>query len=77
MSRYTYPTASIVGGEVIFFNEGDLVETIMGQIGIVVGHGPHPHNLYFLGNPKTLYYKVLIQETVYYFIAGALKKKKN
>ena len=49
---------------------GELVETIMGQYGIIIGFGPH--EIYY--SDKSNYYKVLIDGYIYHYIASGLRK---
>ena len=70
MIRYTYchDTLKEIKDEVIEL--GDLVQTILGEYGVVVGHGPH--SIFY--KDKSNYFKVLIKGYVYHYVSGSLKK---
>ena len=55
-------------------NVGDLVSTLLGEIGIILGFGSHPDWSRFDGLGQTKYYKVLINGSVYHYISGAIRK---
>ena len=63
MGRYLPPVKEV-------FNIGDLVETVMGEYGIILGYGPH--TIYY--NDKSNYYKVLIDGDIFHYISNGLKK---
>ena len=69
MSRYTYPTQISIVDELQCFKVGDLVVTLMGEYGIVVGQGKH--DVFY--QDRSNYLKVLINGNVYNYIAGSLK----
>ena len=73
MKRYLYPTQVHVVHKLECFSVGDLVRTIMGEYGIILGQGPH--EIYY--KDMSNYYKVLIDGNIYHYIAGALKKIKT
>ena len=52
------------------YEVGELVETIMGQYGIVLGFGPHTT----YHNDRSNYYKVLIDGYIYHYVSIGLKK---
>ena len=70
MTRYTYclDVFKTIKDEVIEL--GDLVQTVLGEYGVVVGLGPH--SIFY--NDKSNYFKVLIKGYVYHYISGSLRK---
>ena len=77
IERYSYLSEPAASQELAFFNDGDLVSNIFGQIGIIIGYGPSDGNLKLFYNCEQNYYKVLIEGTVYNYIPGSLKKVKK
>ena len=60
------------------FNEGDLVTTITGDYGIVIGSGASEDLKKSLGRDNDNYYKVLIEDQIYHYLSYTLiKVKKN
>ena len=55
-------------------NVGDLVSTLLGEIGIVLGFDKHPDCRRYDGLGQTKYYKVLIDGSIYHYISGAIRK---
>ena len=49
---------------------GDLVQTILGEYGVVIGHGPHA----IFYQDKSNYFRVLIRGHIYHYVSGYLKK---
>ena len=49
---------------------GDLVMTILGDYGVVVGYGKHPAN----SSDKTDYYRILIDDNIYHYLSHALMR---
>ena len=71
--RYIYQTQPHLIKEINCFEVGDLVVTIMGEYGVVLGVGPHVDYM----KDQTRYYYVLIDGTVYHYIAAWLLKHKK
>ena len=71
--RYQYQTQVALIRELCCLEVGDLVTTVMGEIGIIVGKGPHADYM----KDQTQYYYVLVEGFVYHYVSAGLKKIKN
>ena len=71
MTTYVYPILGCyLPPTKEVFNIGDLVETLLGEYGVVIGYGPH--TIYY--KDESNYYKVLIDGHVYHYISSGIKK---
>ena len=68
MTRYTYLDKFNNVEEKQLFQVGDLVVTWMGEYGVILGYGS------LFDFDSTFYYKILIDNDVYNYIAEALEK---
>ena len=59
------------------FKKGDLVMTIMGDYGIVIGPGAPEDLKKVLGRDNENYYKVLINGQICHYLSYTLRKIKN
>ena len=55
------------------FKEGDLVSTLLGEYGIIIGQGP-PADLKKVVGDSDVYYKVLIDGRISHYLSHGLKK---
>lgn len=76
INPYTYIPEVYVETELYIFDNGDLVTTLLGEIGIIIGYGTHPDGVPPEYN-QSAYYKVLINNNVYNYLPTALKKVKK
>tara|TARA_R110000824_G_scaffold28264_14_gene95253 strand:- start:5189 stop:5467 length:279 start_codon:yes stop_codon:yes gene_type:complete len=76
INPYTYISEAQLETKLCVFDDGDLVTTLLGEIGIIIGYGTHPD-----GVPseydQSAYYKVLINNNVYNYLPAALEKVKK
>ncbi len=70
MISYTYCDDMPTDIENEIIELGDLVQTILGEYGVVIGCGPH--TIFY--KDKSNYFRVLIKDQVYHYVSGSLKK---